>query len=247
MGRKRIALALLVAVAVAIGLLVVIADPVPAAKAVPHVRGATCTQCHAKQHQRWKTTLHAADAAAVLLNAEHNKEELLTDECLQCHAPVQAGTYHIGAFVQPINQKGPWRLVAKNAPAWQAITCEVCHDPLRAAPKKLAFYDATKRAYVPVRDSTTLCEKCHQPGTDDSRNLKGSVHQGLQCATCHFQKGSQMSLDARKACARCHPKVNPKHPDVTRLNTTFRSASSKNDIHFVKCATCHPKGVPGRH
>lgn len=245
MLRMRAALVLFSTVVFALSLLI-LSFPTPAANAPPHVRGANCTQCHTREHQRWKTTLHAADPAAVLLNQDHNKEELLTDECLQCHAPFQAGKYHIGDFVQPVNQRGPWHVVAKNASAWQAIKCEVCHDPISTTPRMLAFYDATKQAYVPVKNSTALCEQCHQPGTDDSRNLKGSVHEGLQCATCHFQKGSEMSLDARKACGQCHPKVSPKHPDVTRLDTTFRAATSKNDIHFVKCATCHPKGVPGR-
>lgn len=246
MPRMRVVVALFSTAALAISLLLY-AVPAPAAKAPMHVRGANCAQCHTKEHRRWKTTLHAASAAAVLLNKDHNKEELLTDECLLCHVPFQAGKYRVGDFVQPLNQKGPWRLVARYASAWQAIKCEVCHDPISTAPKKLAFYDATSGRYVQVKNSTALCEKCHQPGTDDSRNLKGSVHEGLQCAACHFQKGTEMSLDARKACGQCHPKVNPKHPNVTRLNTTFLSATSKNDIHFVKCATCHPKGVPGRH
>lgn len=245
MLRMRVALILVSVVALTFSL-VLLAMPAPATNVPQHVRGANCAQCHTKEHLRWKNTLHAASAADVLLNKEHNKEELLTDECLQCHAPFQAGKYRVGDFVQPVNQKGPWRLVAKNVAAWQAIKCEVCHDVLSTTPKKLAFYDAAKQAYVPVKNSTALCEQCHQPGTDDSRNLKGSVHEGLLCTTCHFLKGSEMSLEAKRACSQCHPKVSPKHPDVTRLDTTFRAATSRNDIHFVKCATCHPKGVPAR-
>jgi cytochrome c554/c'-like protein len=210
----------------------------------PHVAGADCAKCHTEEHKRWATTLHAADPAAVLLNEEHDKTELLTDECITCHAPFQAAQYHIGDFVQPLDQKGPWHVVEANVKAWQAIKCEVCHDPTSSALHKLAFYDPAKQAYVPVKDSTELCEKCHQPGTDDSRDLKGSVHEGLQCATCHFQKGTEMSLDPHQSCAQCHPKANPKHPDVTQLDTTFLSADSKNDIHFLTCATCHPQGTP---
>jgi len=209
-----------------------------------HVAGADCAKCHTAEHQRWAKTLHAADPAAVLTNVDHNTSELLTDECITCHAPFQVAKYHVSDFVQPINQTGPWSLVAKNTQAWQAIKCEVCHDPTLNTLNKLAFYDGTKQAYVAVADSTALCEKCHVPGTDDSRDLAGSVHQGMQCATCHFQKGSQMSLDPHQACAQCHPAVNPNHPDVTKLDTTYLSKDSKNDIHFLKCATCHPTGTP---
>jgi hypothetical protein len=216
----------------------------PTATPNPHVANADCVSCHSEEHKRWSTTLHAATPADVLLNKEHDTAELLTDECLMCHTPFQAGKFHVGDFVQPLDQKGPWTLVDANQKEWQAIRCEVCHDPTSSAPKMLAFYDSTKAAYVTVKDSTELCAKCHQPGTDDSRDLKGSVHQGLQCADCHFVKGSEMSLDPHQACANCHPKVNPKHPDVMTLDTTLKSADSKNDIHFVTCNICHPQGTP---
>jgi len=32
--------------------------------------------------------------------------------------------------------------------------------------------------------------------------------------------------------------------DVEKMDTTFRSATSKNNIHWVKCVDCHPKGAP---
>jgi hypothetical protein len=216
----------------------------PSATADPHVAGADCSACHTEQHKRWALTLHAAAPQDVLLNQEHNKSELLVDECITCHAPFQAATFKVGDFVQPLDQKGPWKLVDANVKNWQAIKCETCHDPTSHAPLKLAFYDGTAKAYVPVKNSTELCGKCHQPGTDDSRDLKGSVHEGLQCAQCHFQKGGEMSLDTSGACATCHPTVNPKHPDVMGLDTTAKSADSKNNIHFLTCATCHPNGTP---
>ncbi len=216
----------------------------PTATTDPHVAGADCKACHTEEHKRWANTLHAAPASAVLLNEEHNTSELLVDDCIGCHSPFQATKFHIGDFVQPVDQKGPWKIVEANAAKWEMIKCEVCHDPTSKAPNKLAFFDPATQAYVTVKDSTELCEKCHQPGTDDSRDLKGSVHEGLQCATCHFQKGTEMSLDPHQACANCHPKVNPKHPDVTTLDTTYLKADSANDIHFIKCSTCHPNGTP---
>lgn len=210
----------------------------------PHVVGADCASCHTAEHKRWANTLHAASPTDVLLNEEHNKSELLVDECITCHSPFQAAKFHVGDFVQPLDQKGPWKLDDSNVKQWQAITCTVCHDPTSKAPNRLAFYDGVKQAYVQVKDVTELCEKCHQAGTDDSRDLKGSVHEGLQCVACHFQKGTEMSMDPKQSCATCHPAVNPKHPDVTKLDTTYLSADSKNNIHFVTCATCHPNGTP---
>jgi hypothetical protein len=218
----------------------------PTVAANPHVPGANCAACHTEEHKRWANTLHAADAAAVLLNKEHNTAEQLTDECITCHSPFQVAKFHVGDFVQPLDKKGPWKLVSANAARWQAITCTTCHDPTSKAPGMLAFFDPAKGAYVGVKDSVELCEKCHQAGTDDSRDLKGSVHQGLQCAACHIQKATAMSMDPKASCVTCHPEVNLKHPDVTKLDTTFKAAESKNNIHFVSCSACHPGGIPGK-
>jgi hypothetical protein len=158
-----------------------------------HVAGEDCTACHRKEHRVWATSLHAATASDALLNVEHNKAEVLTNECVHCMSPFQEKAT-IGALVKPLNTKGPWKLLPA-ASHWQAIGCEVCHDPTSKAPIMLAFYNGTTRAYEPVADATALCEKCHQPGTDDSRDLKGSVHEGLQCIACHLRSG--MVIDPR--------------------------------------------------
>ena len=211
----------------------------------PHIAGANCASCHSEEHKRWAVTMHAASAEVVLTNPEHNQKEPLSDDCLYCHAPFQAGEYNVESFVEPIDQTGPWKIVAENSPKWQAIQCESCHQPTSKSPFKLAFFDAAEGDYVPVKNSTELCEKCHKPGVDDHQNLQGSVHEGLQCAACHFVKGSEMSLDPKQSCAQCHPQVSPKHPDVTQLDTTMISLDSRHDIHQITCQTCHPSGTPG--
>ena len=64
--------------------------------------------------------MHAASAAAVLTNEEHNSNEELIDECIECHSPFEAGKYHVGDFVQPVDMVGPWQVVAANASKWEA-------------------------------------------------------------------------------------------------------------------------------
>jgi hypothetical protein len=32
--------------------------------------------------------------------------------------------------------------------------------------------------------------------------------------------------------------------DVEKMDTTFASAASKHNIHWVKCADCHQQGIP---
>jgi hypothetical protein len=92
-----------------------------------------------------------------------------------------------------------------------------------------------------------LCYQCHAPlagnalKSGDDRTPAG-VHEGLSCFACH--QGHQMNT--RASCASCHPKMSNCGLDVEKMDTTFRDAKSRFDIHTVKCADCHPKGVPKR-
>jgi hypothetical protein len=236
--------------ALAILLIVIMASAASCKKAPKvikpdHRRGANCETCHGKEHKTWATSLHSASAADVLTNEEHNSAELLTDECITCHSPFQVGKLKISGLVQPIDQNGPWKIIKKGADQWQATKCEVCHDPTSKAKFKLAFYDGTQQKYVKVANATELCEKCHVAGTDDSRDLKGSVHEGLQCVACHLTKNMNINPMASCNSKNCHPKVDPnKMPTIDKLDTTWRNKNSKNNIHFITCTTCHEARVP---
>jgi hypothetical protein len=128
----------------------------------------------------------------------------------------------------------------------------------------LAFYDRRTEMHVPVADlplpvmregdravkmspdrRQALCYQCHAPeaggqvGTGDDRTPIG-VHEGISCLSCHLKHGQK----TRASCAECHPKMSNCGLDVEKMDTTFRSADSRHNIHWVKCADCHPKGVP---
>ena len=101
----------------------------------------------------------------------------------------------------------------------------------------------------PVRTSTdrrqALCYQCHAPeatrqvASGDDRTPIG-VHEGLSCFACHEKHGQK----TRASCSTCHPRLSNCGLDVEKMDTTFFAASSKHNIHFVKCIDCHPKGVP---
>jgi len=90
-----------------------------------------------------------------------------------------------------------------------------------------------------------LCYQCHAPlasaqvGSGDDRTGVG-VHEGLSCLACHQKHGEQ----TRASCANCHPRLSNCGIDVEKMDTTFADVKSVHNIHFVKCADCHPKGVP---
>lgn len=90
-----------------------------------------------------------------------------------------------------------------------------------------------------------LCYQCHAPlptfavGSGDDRTPIG-VHEGLSCFACH----ETHSQRTRASCANCHPRLSNCGLNVETMDTTFKSAKSPHNIHFVKCLDCHTKGVP---
>ena len=130
----------------------------------------------------------------------------------------------------------------------------------------LALFDRRTQLYIPVGDlplpvmmernrvvrisqdqRQALCYQCHAPdaarqvGSGDDRTGIG-VHEGISCLTCHAQHGQK----TRASCASCHPKMSNCGLDVEKMDTTFLSPNSKHNIHWVKCADCHVRGVPRR-
>ncbi len=128
----------------------------------------------------------------------------------------------------------------------------------------LAFYDRRAFEHVPVErlplpsmregerpvkaspdQRQALCYQCHAPRagnqvfSGDDRTPIG-VHEGLSCLVCHAKHG----LATRASCSGCHPRLSNCGIDVEKMDTTFRSGESRNDVHRVSCADCHPKGVP---
>jgi hypothetical protein len=135
-------------------------------------------------------------------------------------------------------------------------------DPV-SPPSAAAFYDRREQVHYPAEllplpamldgarpvgvspdPRQALCYQCHAPdftlqaGSGDDRTCIG-VHEGLSCLACH----SGHDQDPRASCAQCHPRMSNCGLDVERMDTTFRSAASRHNIHFVKCADCHPDGA----
>jgi cytochrome c554/c'-like protein len=115
---------------------------------------------------------------------------------------------------------------------------------------------------TPVRMSPdqrqTICYQCHAPrfpdattpaaahgwraaqaGSGDDRTPMG-VHEGLSCFACH----NGHNENARASCKSCHQKTSECGVDVESMDTSYASASSRHNIHWVRCVDCHAKGVP---
>jgi hypothetical protein len=127
-----------------------------------------------------------------------------------------------------------------------------------------SFYSRRDRMYFPVSNlpipklnykgislkisddpNQRLCAQCHTPnafnvsGTGADRTPRG-VHEGIGCMACH----EPHSNSARNSCRNCHPAISNCKLDVEKMNTTYNTSNSANNIHFVACSDCHPGRLP---
>jgi len=168
--------------------------------------------------------------------------------CLACHELHAPGK----PFARELTPAGVAQ-AATNAPCAQRDTVAfyVRQEHEHFAIDKLGVPRIVDPSGMPVRVShdprQRLCTQCHAPnafgvaGTGDDRTPTG-VHEGLSCAACHRPH----SNDAHGSCALCHPARSSCGLAVTDMDTTYRSKTSRHNIHRVKCLDCHPDGVPKR-
>ncbi len=120
-----------------------------------------------------------------------------------------------------------------------------------------ALFDGTRQVNVSPDPRQGVCYQCHAPrspdtgteaaakgwarqvGSGDDRTPMG-VHEGISCLACH----GGHSENARASCKNCHAQSSHGGIDVEKMDTTFASAASPHNIHWVKCADCHQHGIP---
>ena len=119
------------------------------------------------------------------------------------------------------------------------------------------LHDGVRLVTVSQDPRQALCYQCHAPrmpeagsiaaanvwgpqvGSGDDRTPMG-VHEGLSCISCH----NGHNENARASCKTCHPQMSHCGIDVEKMDTTYASATSTHNIHWVKCADCHQHGIP---
>jgi hypothetical protein len=250
----------------------------------PHLRAVDvsailtrCRNCHSSEYASWAAGAHSVRYASIFLDAKHNRERHLMDDCLRCH-----GMYFEGAMrdlVAPIDNRGPWSFRNGPVSAQPAIPCLACHavhqagshratvprneavmtpslalwdrrtgQPMPAALLPVpAMYEGDRPVVVSPDRRQALCYQCHAPlanmqvRSGDDRTPVG-VHEGLSCFACHDKHGAA----TRWSCASCHPQLSNCGLDVETMDTSFFNKDSAHNIHSVKCADCHVKGVAGK-
>jgi hypothetical protein len=119
------------------------------------------------------------------------------------------------------------------------------------------LYDGARAVTMSPDPRQAVCYQCHAPrkaeagsaadvhnwgkqvGSGDDRTGMG-VHEGISCVACHLGH----NVNARASCKTCHPKMSNCGLDVEKMDTTYASASSAHNIHWVRCTDCHQHGIP---
>ncbi len=202
-----------------------------------------CQACHRQEYAAWSASFHSATYRMIFLNAKHNREIRLADDCLRCHGMHFDGG--IKKLVTPVDAIGPWKLNQPELADRPAILCLSCHSmhrhgtplarpadkPVSATgepivPTSVALFDRRELAPVPA-DQLPLPEMF-----DGKRPVKISPDQRQAlCYQCHAPLATAQvaSGDDRTpvgvheglSCLACHAG----HGQKTRAS----------------CAGCHPR------
>ena len=222
-----------------------------------------CRNCHANEYAKWSTGPHGTSMKRIFTDAKHNAKRTPTDDCFRCHGMFfDSGMRDLPAAQPKVGNERAIPCLACHSVHQQGTPAASDSKGKRKA--TLAFHDrrsgehmgvellpvpAVKQGARLVRMSNdkrqALCYGCHSPlstqqaWSGDDRTPMG-VHEGISCLGCH----SAHDGSAAASCSNCHPRMSNCKLDVETMDTSFRDARSRHNIHTVACADCHPKGVP---
>jgi hypothetical protein len=200
-----------------------------------------CLRCHGMFYDgNIKTLLQKPDTKdGVWKLTDVNKMMDPTMPCLTCHS-IHAENELLG---NPIRLDVPKEISYGRPARNRSISWYIRADNryIRAEKlMKMAMFNHGQAVKVSDDPASKLCMQCHSPnfshqtGSQDDRTPTG-VHEGISCTACH----APHSNDARNSCSNCHPALSNCGLDVTKMNTTFASVNSPNNIHSVSCNDCH--------
>ena len=203
-----------------------------------------CRSCHQQQYADWQASRHSATYQRIFLDKDHNRKELLIDDCLRCHGMYYEGS--IRDLVTPISTRGPWKLSDARLATRPTIPCTACHqmhrqgDPAVKPGPDAVPIAANEPVSRPSLGAFNRREMMHgsvrilaMPHMRDGRRvvrLSPDPRQGL-CYQCHapeptFQvrtgdDRTPIGVHEGIGCLACHAS----HGRKTRAS----------------CATCHPR------
>jgi hypothetical protein len=174
-----------------------------------------------------------------------------TMPCMACHQMHREGA---------VQSKPGTRISAAVSPATDSLAIYDRREQMHFSIRLLSLpqlSDGARPVKISPDPRQALCYQCHAPrqpeagttaaadhygpqiGSGDDRTPIG-VHEGISCLACHAGHNE----NAAASCKTCHPQMSHCGIDVEKMDTTFASAGSAHNIHWVRCVDCHQHGVP---
>jgi hypothetical protein len=206
-----------------------------------------CQRCHQQEFADWHASQHSATYSEIFLNEKQNRQQILIDDCLRCHAMHFQGG--IRDLVAPINTKGPWRLVQPQLAEQPAVPCLACHQ--------------VHREGVPLAKSNTPAPGAQQEIARPSLaffDRRGFDHVSLGelplPAMLEGTRAVKTSPDQRQAlCYQCHAGLASRQvnsgDDRTPIGvheglTCFSCHSQHGQQTRASCDNCHEQHLACR-
>ncbi len=197
---------------------------------------ASCRTCHHQEYASWHAGPHSATYCQIFADPVHNSKRKLMDDCLRCHGMYFHGS--IRDLVQPLNTRGPWRVIRSGMADQPAMPCMTCHQIHRegaqetrpasrisvagvAVPYSLAFYDRRETLHF-VAAALSIPQ----------------LYDGARIVA--------VSQDPRQAlCYQCHAPQEPETGSIAATNAWEPQVGSGDDrtpmgVHEgLSCISCH--------
>lgn len=200
-----------------------------------------CRKCHQQEFAQWSAGAHSASYARIFTNVEHNRKRLLMDDCLRCHGMHFEGP--IGAVVQPLDGKGPWKVADAGLADRPAIPCLSCHAIHREG-----------QPLVKPAQHVAAQEELTRPslGLFDRRSRLNIPVQALPLPVIHEgDRPVRMSPDARQSlCYQCHASLataqagsgDDRTPVGVHEGISCLGCHQKHSQNTRQsCSSCHPR------
>jgi hypothetical protein len=196
----------------------------------------SCKQCHQHEYANWHAGPHSATYSQIFANPVQNTKQHLMNDCFRCHGMHFNGA--IGDVVQPVNAKGPWRLMRPELADQPTIPCQACHQVHSKGAQETRPDSRISVAGEAVHDSLALFDRRESMHFTAASLAVPQLHDGARVV--------RMNQDARQAiCYQCHAPRNPEAGTEASAKLWGAQVGSGDDrtpmgVHEgLSCVSCH--------
>jgi Cytochrome c554 and c-prime len=202
-----------------------------------------CKTCHQQEWAAWSASLHNATYKEIFLDAKHNRERKLTDDCLRCHGMHFDGD--IRELITPVDTTGPWRILPAGLADRRVILCLSCHQ---------MHSHGTPLARPAVEETSSAGERIHvsSVGLFDRREFSHVPMDQLPLPEMREgERRVKISPDQRQAlCYQCHAPLASTEvasgDDRTPVGvheglSCYSCHETHGETTRASCAACHPR------